>query len=135
VHKKIIKFCLISNQNGDSIGKMLESSLIEWGIGGVFTITVDNALANTVGIEYLKRRSNDKNYTILRVEFIHMWCATHILNLVVHDGLEHLGDCIDNIRNVVKYVRSSPMMMAKFKDCIEWKNIKCVKMVCLDLQT
>jgi hypothetical protein len=58
------------------------------GIGGFFTITVDNALANTMGIEYLKMRSNDKNYTILGAEFIHMWCAAHILNHVVQDVLE-----------------------------------------------
>jgi hypothetical protein len=39
LHKKIIKFCLISNHSGDSIGKMLESSLREWGISRVYTIT------------------------------------------------------------------------------------------------
>jgi hypothetical protein len=32
-------------------------------------------------------------------------------------------------------VRSLPTMMEKFKDCIELKNIKCVKMMCLDVQT
>jgi hypothetical protein len=40
LHKKIIKFCLIFNHLGDSIGKMLESTLIECGIDGVYTITV-----------------------------------------------------------------------------------------------
>jgi hypothetical protein len=93
VHKKIIKFCLISNQNGDSIGKMSESSLVKWGIGGFFTITVDNALANTMGIEYLKTRLKDKNYTILGAEFIHMQCTAHTLNHAVQDVLEDFGDC------------------------------------------
>jgi hypothetical protein len=135
LHSKIIKFCLISNHSGDSIGKMLESTLREWGIDCVYTITVDNASANKLGIDYVKKRLNDKNYIVLGAEFLHMRCAAHILNLVVHEGLDELGDCIDNIRNAVKYVKSSSSRMAKFKSCIEWENITCTKMVCLDVKT
>ncbi|XP_059462001.1 zinc finger BED domain-containing protein RICESLEEPER 2-like [Corylus avellana] len=135
LHKKIIKFCLISNHSGEEIGKMLESTLREWGIGGVYTITVDNASANKLGIEYLKKRLKDKNYTVLGAEFLHMRCAAHILNLVVQEGLDELDDCIDNIRNAIKYVRSSPSRMAKFKDCIQRENITCTKTVCLDVKT
>jgi hypothetical protein len=46
LHKKIIKFCQISDHKGESIGRKLEATLLEWGIESVFTITVDNALAN-----------------------------------------------------------------------------------------
>jgi hypothetical protein len=86
-------------------------------------------------IDYVKKRLKDKNYTVLGAEFLHMRCAAHILNLVVHEGLDELGDCIDNIRNAVKYVKSSPSRMAKFKSCIERENITCTKMVCLDVKT
>jgi hypothetical protein len=78
---------------------------------------------------------NDKNYIVLRAEFLHMWCVAHILNLVVSEGLKELDGCIDNIINVVKYVRFSLSRMAKFKGCIERENITCVKTVCLDVQT
>jgi hypothetical protein len=135
LHNKIIKFCLISNHLGDSIRKMLESTLREWGIDGVYTITVDNASANKLGIDYIKKRLKDKNYIVLGAEFLHMRCAAHVLNLVVHEGLDELGDCIDNIKNAVKYMRYSPSRMAKFKSCIERKNITCMKMVCLDTKT
>jgi hypothetical protein len=83
LYKKIIKFCLISNHSSDSIEKMLESTLIEWGIGGVYTITIDNALANKLGIGYLKRMLKDENYIVLRVEFFYMWCAVYILNFII----------------------------------------------------
>jgi hypothetical protein len=43
-----------------------------------------------VGIDYLKKRFKDKNYTVMGAEFLHMWCATHILNLFVCKGLEEL---------------------------------------------
>ena len=64
-----------------------------------------------------------------------MWYAAHILNLVVHKSLEELGGCIDNISNAVKYIRSSPSRMTKFKSCIERENITCTKMAYLDVET
>jgi hypothetical protein len=101
-----------------TIGKMLENSLREWRISGVYTITVNNASVNTMGIDYLKKRLKDKNYTVLGAEILHIRCATYILNLIVREGLEELDSCIDYIRNAVKYMRSSPSGLAKFKGCI-----------------
>jgi len=39
-----------------SIGKSVEQCLLEWGTEKVLTVTVDNATANDVGIQYLKKR-------------------------------------------------------------------------------
>jgi len=85
----------------------------------VFTITADNATINDVAIDYMKRKLKDKRGSILGGEFLHMRCAAHILNLIVNEGLKGLGDCVSNIRNVVKFVRSSPQIMARFKECIK----------------
>jgi hypothetical protein len=109
--------------------------LTQWGIDSVFTITVDNASANDVRVEYMRKMMKNKSHTVLGGEFLHMRCAAHILNLVVHEGLTDLGDCVTNIKNVVRYVRSSPERMSKFKDCIERKKIKCKNMICLDIPT
>jgi hypothetical protein len=133
MHKKILKFCLVPNHKGGTIGRVLESSLSEWGIDSIFIITVGNASSNDVDIEYMKTKVKDKKFTILGGEFLHMRCAAHILNLVVSDGLKDLNDSISNIRNAVRYVRFSPSRMTKFKKCIEHENIKCKKMVCLDV--
>jgi len=101
----------------------------------VFTITIYNFSANDVGIDYMKMRMKNKSSTILKGEFLHMQYAAHILNLVINDGLKDLGDCISNIRNTVRYVRSLSGRMTKFKDCIERENIQCTKMVYLDVLT
>jgi hypothetical protein len=106
MHKKILKFGLISNHRVETIGRMIESLLMEWRIDSVFTTTVDNASANDVGIEYMRRRMKDKSSNVLGGEFLHMQCAAHILNLVVNVGLKDLGDCVSNIKNTVRYVRS-----------------------------
>jgi macrodomain Ter protein organizer (MatP/YcbG family) len=135
LHKKIIKFCQISDHKGESIGRKLEATLLEWGIESVFTITVDNASANKWGIEHIKSRMQNKLKAVLVGEFIHMRCAAHILNIVVKEGISDLNDCVGTIRNAVKYVRSSPSRMAKFKSCIARENIQCTKMVCLDVAT
>ncbi|KAK2658635.1 hypothetical protein Ddye_005168 [Dipteronia dyeriana] len=47
LQKRILSFSQIVDHKGDSIGKCIENVLIEWGIDKVFTITVDNATANT----------------------------------------------------------------------------------------
>ncbi|KAK9174668.1 hypothetical protein WN944_029705 [Citrus x changshan-huyou] len=48
LHKRILTFTPISNHKGDGIGKLIKNCLIDWGIEKLFTITVDNASANTL---------------------------------------------------------------------------------------
>jgi delta 1-pyrroline-5-carboxylate dehydrogenase len=103
---------------------MLENTLIEWEIESVFTIIASNATVNDVVIDYMRRKFKDKRATILEGEFLHMRCAAHMLNLVVNEGLKRLGDCVSNIRNAVKFVRSSPQRMKKFKECIKCEKKK-----------
>nr|KYP64006.1 hypothetical protein KK1_018593 [Cajanus cajan] len=64
-----------------------------------------------------------------------MRCCAHILNLVVNDGLRELTDSIASIRNVVRFVRSSPQRQAKFKECIDFAGISSRNLVCLDVLT
>jgi hypothetical protein len=60
-----------------------------------------------------------------------MRCDAHILNLVVNNGLKDVDDVICNIKNTMRYLRPTLARMAKFEDCIERKNLKCKKMVCV----
>jgi hypothetical protein len=64
MHKKIIKFNLISSHKGENIERMLENTLIEWEIELVFTIIADNATVNDVTIDYMRRKLKDKRYTL-----------------------------------------------------------------------
>ncbi|KAK8597373.1 hypothetical protein V6N13_094788 [Hibiscus sabdariffa] len=61
LQKRIINFCPISSHRGENIGQALEKCIRDWGIERIFTITVDNASANTVGVEYLRKKSNHRN--------------------------------------------------------------------------
>ena len=135
LHKRILNFCEIANHKGETIGKLIESCLIEWQIEKVFTITVDNASTNDVGIAYIKRRIINWNGLILDGEFLHIYCCAHITNLIVGEGLKDHIISIDIIRRVVMYIRSLPSMLVKFKSCVEKEKIESKKLLSLDVPT
>jgi hypothetical protein len=58
--------------------------MAEWGLEGVMTITIDNASDNDAGIGYLRRQLRKTN--LVSGKYLHMRCATHIVNLIVHDA-------------------------------------------------
>ena len=103
----------------------------------MFTITVDNASANGVAISYLSKKLNnwDKKGCILDGKYLHMRCCAHIINLIVCEGLREAHDSIVSIRNAVKYVKSSPSRLQKFKECASHEKIECKSIVFLDVPT
>ncbi|KAL0541492.1 hypothetical protein IC582_021537 [Cucumis melo] len=135
LHKKILSFCQVANHKGETIGRAIESCLLEWGIDKIFTITIDNASSNDVAISYVKRRLKSWKSIVLDGELLHMRCYAHIINLIVNDGLKDMHDSIASVHNVVRYVRSSPKRMAKFKACVKQEKIQCKALVCLDVAT
>ncbi|GAB2270125.1 hypothetical protein Dimus_038824 [Dionaea muscipula] len=61
-----------------------------------------------------------------------MRCCAHIIYLIVRDGLSELKDLISRIRNIRKYVRSSPQRERRFKECVEKEGIICKSSLCLE---
>ena len=107
----------------------VEKCLISWGIKNVMTVTVDNASSNNLAIQYLQRRINHWNGSVLGGDYLHMRCAAHILNLIVKDGLKDVDVSIVKICGVVKYVRSSPSWLQKFKEYVEEEMIQSKSIV------
>nr|XP_048321191.1 zinc finger BED domain-containing protein RICESLEEPER 2-like [Ziziphus jujuba var. spinosa] len=135
LHKRILNFCVIPNHKGETIGKLIGNCLYEWGIEKVFTITVDNASANNVAIEYIKRKLNNWKGCVLDGDHLHMRCCAHIVNLIVSEGLREAHDSIASIRNAVRYVRSSPARLQKFKEYAAQEKIESNSLVFLDVPT
>nr|XP_048336254.1 zinc finger BED domain-containing protein RICESLEEPER 2-like [Ziziphus jujuba var. spinosa] len=135
LHKRILNFCIVQNHKGETIGKVIENCLIEWGIERVFTITVDNASSNDVAVNFLKEKLNYWKGNVLDGEFLHVRCAAHIVNLIVTFGLKEIHDSIAGIRNAIRYVRSSPSRLNKFKECVEKEKIEYKETVVLDVST
>ncbi|KAL5758789.1 hypothetical protein ACOSP7_021400 [Xanthoceras sorbifolium] len=81
LQKRILSFSQIVDHSGDSIERCIEKVLLEWGIDKVFTITVDNAAANTTAIGYVRRKLNSwqVDRAILGSKYLHVRCCAHIL--------------------------------------------------------
>ena len=137
LQKRILSFSQITDHTGESIGRCIEKVLLEWGIDKIFTITVDNATANAVAIGYISRKLNSwrEDGTILRGKYLHLRCCAHILNLIVGDGLKDLHESVVAIRNAVKYVKSSPSRLDKFKRAVEHEKLGNNGLVVLDVPT
>ncbi|KAL0551937.1 hypothetical protein IC582_011030 [Cucumis melo] len=135
LHKKNLNFCQVANHKGVTIGKLIESCLLEWGIDKVFSITVDNASLNDGEISYIKKRLRSKKTLILEGELLRMRCCAHVINLIVNEGLKEMHDLIASVRNAVRYVISSSKRLTKFKTCVEQQKIDCKALFCLDVPT
>ena len=133
LHKKILNYCVVPDSKGETLGKAIEQCLLEWGLERVLTITVDNASSNNVSIQYVKKTVNQ--CAILGGQHMHLRCSTHILNLIVQDGLNDYGESIVKIRDVVRYVRGSSTRLQKLRECAEQAKITSKKTVCLDVAT
>ncbi|KAM6571670.1 hypothetical protein CsatA_015750 [Cannabis sativa] len=136
MQKRIINFIQVPSHKGDLVGKELINCLNEWGISKVFAVTVDNASSNDVALRKLKGNLLEKDNTVpLNGEMFHMRCSAHILNLIVSDGLKELNEAISSIRNAVRYVRSSPARLKRFKESCMDANIESKALLCLDVVT
>ena len=85
---------------------MVESCLLKWCIDRLFTITADNVSSNDVAINYVKKKTKERDHSILSGEFMHRRCCVHILNLIVQNGLKSIHESIAKVQNVVRYVKA-----------------------------
>ncbi|KAM3323375.1 zinc finger BED domain-containing protein RICESLEEPER 2-like [Capsicum chacoense] len=72
---------------------------------------------------------------IMEGQHLHVRCMTHILNLIVQDGLKEIDKSVKRVRQAVKYVKQSAARVKKFKECCESQLITCItckKSLCLD---
>ncbi|CAA2956151.1 zinc finger BED domain-containing RICESLEEPER 2-like [Olea europaea subsp. europaea] len=118
------------------VAKELISCLHDWGIKKIFCVTVDNASSNDVAISKLKESFQEtKHGLILDGEMLHMRCCAHILNLIVCDGLKEISSSISSIRNAVRFTRSSPARLKRFRESCNEVNIESRALLCLDVTT
>ena len=68
LHKKILNFCQVADHKGETIGRQIETYLLDWGIEKIFTVTIDNTSFNDSAIFYLLKVVNNWNGAILGVK-------------------------------------------------------------------
>lgn len=93
----------------------------------ICSITLDNAAVNGAMISYLKDNLVKKNMLTCEGKLFHIRCAAHVLNLILQDGLLVMKGVIDNIRDSIRYVKSSQAREQLFDDIIQSLGIMCEK--------
>ena len=80
----------------------------------MFTITTNNASSNDMTIDYVKKKTKERDNSILGGEFMHMRCYVHILNLMVQSGLKSIHELIVKVQDAMRYVKASLRRFEKF---------------------
>jgi hypothetical protein len=136
LHKRLLAFRLVGDHRGITIGRELYECLLEWGIGSkILTVTADNASSNETALDWFRRRTIDHKQIVCGHDFLHVRCSAHVLNLVVRDGLNDVDDSIVRVRNAVKYVKSSPKRLERFKSCASQREVECQSSLVMDVPT
>jgi hypothetical protein len=136
LQKRILNFCPISSHKGVDIARSIEDCVRSWGlIDKVFSVTLDNAASNDVTCVSLTSLFVANKSSIHGGKLLHMRCVAHIGNLIVQEGLKIHEKCIDKVRKVVKFVKSSPARGKQFKDELETLGIESKCTVALDVCT
>lgn len=117
------------------MGRQINGCLHDWGIARVLAVTVDNASANGTCIKYLRGRLTSRGCDVSRGEYLLMRCTTHVVNLIVQDGLQVINPSIVRVREAIKFVRGSPSRLARFRECCRDENIESKSLLCLDVTT
>ena len=109
VRHRIIKFCLVETPHDAwNMLCVVQNSIRQWNIENkIFSFIMDNAEVNTKMMKDLRKNLVDRNLLHHEGKLLHIRCAAHVLNLIVQDGLKVMKSVVDNIRESVKYIKSS----------------------------
>ncbi|KAG8640804.1 hypothetical protein MANES_13G082916v8 [Manihot esculenta] len=135
LHKRIINFYPISSHKGETVGRTIETYLLEWGLDKIFTVIVDNASSNDVPISYLIKKLANWGVSVANSTYLHMRCMAHIINLIVQDGLKDVNDSVIKVRDAVRHIKSSPARLKRFKECVLHEKIESKSSLYLDVST
>ncbi|XP_058103795.1 zinc finger BED domain-containing protein RICESLEEPER 1-like isoform X3 [Magnolia sinica] len=116
LQRSILNFCLVEDlHSGEAISKVVMEKLDNWNIyGKLSSITLDNCSTNDVVVRDLVSELVPKGLLLKDGELFHVRCCTHVLNLIVHDGLEAICEVTKKVREVVKFVKSSQLRQHMF---------------------
>ena len=137
LQKRIIKFLDVKTPHtGMELFNQILNCVQDWSIEDkLFGITLDNAAANNTMAALLKKNLVDKKYIPADGDLLHHRCAGHVFNLIVKDGLTFVEPIVEDIRESIKYIRSSQSRKQMFKEIVARLGITSKKKPGLDVTT
>lgn len=110
-------------------------TFVDWNLDKkLSTLTVDNCSSNDAIVDILLSKL-ERRSLMVRGCFFHMRCCAHILNLIVRDGLDMIGDALEKIRDSVAFWKATPKREEKFEETARQLDISSTKKLVLDCKT
>ncbi|XP_059663589.1 zinc finger BED domain-containing protein RICESLEEPER 2-like [Cornus florida] len=136
LQRRISRFMyVLASHNKEILTEVLINTMLDWNIKRkLSTITLDNCTTNDAMIGSLLDKI-DSSTLLLEGKVLYMRCCAHILNLIVKDGLEVMGDGIERIRDSVYFWIATPGRIEIFLESACQLKIPCNKKLCLDCKT
>ncbi|RVW23553.1 Zinc finger BED domain-containing protein RICESLEEPER 2 [Vitis vinifera] len=137
LHHHIVRFVYVPPPHTKEVlSDVLMDFLLDWNMDRkVSTVTVDNCSSNDGMINILVEKLSLSDSLLLNGKIFHIRCATHVLNLIVKEGLDVIEVEIEKIRESVAYWSATPSRMEKFEDVARQLRIPCTKKLSLDCKT
>jgi hypothetical protein len=120
---------------GEVISDVLYEVLQYWQIQKkISTVTLNNCSSN----DTLMNTMQDKlplSSLMLHGKLLHMRCAVHIINLIVHDGMTVMDEGIERVRDSVGFWCATPKRHERFERTAAQMNVKYDRRIALDCKT
>lgn len=114
---------------------LMDQCLFEYNLENkISSIVMDNCTTNDSMMDILLGKF-ETNSLILGGKFLHVRCSAHILNLIVKDGLDVIGNGIERIRDCIAFWVATPKRYEKFEDLARFLKIQSTTKIHLDCKT
>ena len=122
LEKRILALKLIDvSHSARNIAERVLAVCEDYGISDkVFSITLDNASANTKAMDTLRPALS----AYVGELFLHQRCACHIVNLIVKGGLDVFKPMLQAFRTAISFLNSSNQRIAAYKNFCVAKGIR-----------
>uniref|UniRef100_A0A7N2MTB6 BED-type domain-containing protein n=1 Tax=Quercus lobata TaxID=97700 RepID=A0A7N2MTB6_QUELO len=116
--KKILALkSLENNHTGETLCETVKGLLLEWKINKkLCTVTVEHSSSNNNMVHNLITWLDHQGYPPHKRKLFHIPCITHIINLLVEDGLDEIVHILHKIRKAIKYLSETANGAQKFQE-------------------
>ena len=116
--KKILALkSLENNYTGETLCETVKGLLLEWKINKkLCTVTVEHSSSNNNMVHNLITWLDHQGYPPHKRKLFHIPCITHIINLLVQDGLDEIVLILHKIRKAIKYLSETANGAQKFQE-------------------
>ena len=115
--KKILALKSLENCTGETLCEMVKVLLLEWKINKkLCSITVEHSSSNEKMVHNLDTWLDLQGYPPHKRTLFHIPCITHIINLLVQDGLDEIVLILHKIRKAIKYYSETADGAQKFHE-------------------